>query len=100
MPVHRVLVQAQQQIDVVAVRAHPLVATAERQEDVPASDDRLIRVVRVQMQAAPCQDASEDVAGCRDPLAGSPSDADGEVETTIAHGVLLGGRSPLPGRLT
>ena len=49
MPIHRVLVEAEQQVDAVAVGAHLLVPSAQRQEDVPSPDDRLKRVVRVEV---------------------------------------------------
>ncbi len=49
---------------------------AQGEEDVPAADDRLVGVVRVEMQAAPHEDAGENVAGCCDALAGGATDSD------------------------
>ena len=81
MPVHRVLVETEKQVYAVAVGEHLLIANADRQQDVSAADDRLIGVVRIEVQTTTAEHASEDVARRRDPLAGGSTDGDAEVET-------------------
>ena len=85
VPGHGVLVQGQQKVEPVAVRADFAVADPHREEDVAAPDDRLIGVVGVEVQPATDERAGEDVAGSGDALPGGASDGDGEVETLI-HG--------------
>ena len=89
MPVHRVLVETEQQVYAVAVGEHLFIANAQRQQDVSSADDRLIGVVRIEVQTTPAEHASEDVARRRNSLAGGPPDGDGEIETVRAHGFSL-----------
>ena len=50
MPVHGVLVEAQEQVKFVAVGEDLSIADAHGQEDVPAPDDGLVGVVGAQVQ--------------------------------------------------
>ena len=74
MPVHRVLVQSQQQIELVAVGIDLLVAGAHGEKDVAAADDGLVGVVGVQVQSAAHEGARENVARGGDSLSGRASD--------------------------
>ena len=85
MAVHRVLVQAQQQVHGVPVAVQLLVGDTHHQEDVPASDDGLVGVVGVEMKAAADEYPSQDVAGSGDALSGLPADAHREVVVSRAH---------------
>jgi len=78
MAVHAVLVEWDQQVDPVAYIADLLRAGANGQERVPASNDGLVGVVRVEIQAAPAEDFCEDIARSGHTLAGRASDADGK----------------------
>ena len=78
---HGVLVQAQQQVDVVAVRKGFLLADPHGQQDVSAPDDGLIGVVGVEMKSPANEHPGKDVAGRGNSLPGGTPDGDGEVET-------------------
>ena len=63
MPVHGVLVQAQQHVEAVSMTEYPLIAHAHGEENVPAPDDGLIGVIGVQPQAAARKEPRQDAAG-------------------------------------
>ena len=62
MPIHGILVEGDQYIDFVAHAAHRPVAGADCQERVTAANDRLIRVVGIEVQAAARENACQDVS--------------------------------------
>ncbi len=76
MAIHRVLIERNEDIDLVPHVAHGRVARANGQESVPATNDRLVGVVGVEMEPAPREDASENVPGGGDALAVLAADAD------------------------
>src|SRR5262249_30210909 len=55
------------------------IAGANCQESVAASDDRLVRVVGIEMQSAPRKDQRENVPSGSDPLAVLTANADCEI---------------------
>jgi len=79
--VHGVLVQAQQQVELVAVAVLHFFRHTEGQEDVTASHDGLVRVVRVQVQAAPHEYPREDVPRRCYPLSSLASDGEGKIKS-------------------
>ena len=70
MPVHRVLVQAEEKVEPVSVAIHFLVADSDSEEDVAAADYRLVGVVGVEVKTAPDEYPSQDVAWGGDALSG------------------------------
>src|SRR5581483_3476368 len=76
MAVHRVLVQRNEDVDLVAHVAHRPVARANGQKRVPAANDRLVGVVRVEIKATPRENARQNVAWCGYTLPGLPSNSD------------------------
>ena len=79
MAIHRVLIERDEDVDLVAHVADRAVARANGQESVPAADDRLVGVVGVEMESAPRKDARENVAGGGDALAVLAANADCEI---------------------
>ena len=69
MAVHRILVQRNQHVELVAHAADRAVAGADGQKRVPAANDGLVSVVGVDVQAAPREDAGENITGGGDALA-------------------------------
>jgi hypothetical protein len=69
VPIHRVLIERNEDVDLVAHVANGSVAGANCQESMTATDDRLVSVVGVEMQSAPRKDQREDVPSGSDPLA-------------------------------
>ena len=86
--IHRVLIQRDQQIQAVTHVGDFFRASADREKSVATADDRLIGVVRIQVQAPAAENLREDVSGCSDALTGGASNADGE---GLLHGNLLPG---------
>ena len=80
--VHRILVQAQQQIQLVAVAENVLLGNAEGQENMAAADDGLIGVVGAEVQPAADHDAGQNIAGGGDTLSRFASDAHCEIVIT------------------
>ena len=78
---HGVLVQAEEQVDVVAMRKGFLLADPHGQQNVSAPDDGLIGVVGVEMESPANEHPGKDVAGRGNSLPGSTPDGDGKVET-------------------
>src|SRR5215475_14406084 len=78
MAVDRVLIQRNQQVDPVPHVGYWLQPRADRKKGVAAANDRLIGVVRIQMQPTAAEDLREDIAGRCDALSGCASDADGK----------------------
>ena len=74
MAIHGVLIQRNHQVDVVAEAVDSFGAGADSQESMTAANDRLIRVISENMQAAP----GEYVARRRHTLTRRASNGDGE----------------------
>ena len=82
--VHRVLVERNQHVQLVAHAAHGRLAGPDGQEGVPAPDDRLVGVVGVDVQPAPHEQLGENGAGRGHALAGRPADPDRKI--ALRHG--------------
>src|SRR5438132_14315390 len=79
MAIHRVLIERDEHVDLVAHVAHGRIARANGQECMPTTDDRLIGVVSIEMEPAPREDAGENVPGGGDALAVLATNADCEI---------------------
>src|SRR5438128_5567081 len=79
MAIHRVLIKRDEHVDLVTHVAHGRIARANGQEGMPATDDRLIGVVSIEMEPAPREDAGENVPGGGDALAVLTANADCEI---------------------
>ena len=86
MSVHRVLIEADYQVDDIAMGADLAVTATDSEEGVAAADDGLVGVVGVHVDAPTSKQASEDVPRSRDALSSSAADADYVIERThITH---------------
>ena len=83
--VHSVLIETHQHVEAVAVAVDRPVGDANGKEDVAAAHDRLISVVGVEVKAAACEDAREDVSRRGDALSGRATDGQRKVEPTCVH---------------
>ena len=81
VPIHRVLIQRHEHVELVAVTQDRLVTRAEGQEDVTAANDGLVGIVGVDVEPAPDEDPRQNVAGSGNPLARRAANADGEVDS-------------------
>src|ERR1700751_6013554 len=88
MTIHGVLVQWNQQVEVVPHVGDFFRAGANREKGVAASNNRLVGVVRIQVQATAAEDLCEDVARGRHSLTGGASNSNGE---GLLHSNLLTG---------
>ena len=68
MAIHRVLIERDEDVDLVAHVAHGRVARANGEERVPAADDRLVGVIGVEVEPAPRKNARENIPGGGDAL--------------------------------
>src|SRR2546428_12242489 len=84
VPIHRVLIQRQEHVELVAVTQDRLVTRTEGQKNVAATNDGLVGVVRIDVQPAADEDARQDVAGSGDTLARRAANADGKVDSLHA----------------
>src|SRR5437016_8545215 len=62
VPIDGILIERNQQIDAIAEACHFLNSRANREQRMPASNDRLIGVVRIQVEATPCENLGKDVS--------------------------------------
>src|SRR5262249_17972836 len=88
MTIHRVLVERDQQIKSITHIGDSFRACAYRQESVATANDRLVGVVRIQVQAATTKYFCEDIAGCGNALSRRASDTNSKGPL---HGNLLSG---------
>src|SRR5439155_24463882 len=79
VPIHCVLIERNEDVDLVTHVADWSVAGANCQKRMPAADDRLVSVVGVEMQSAPRIDERENVPSGSDPLAVLTANADCEI---------------------
>src|SRR5215469_11555296 len=79
VPIHRVLIERNEDIYLVTHVADWSVAGANCQKGMTAADDRLVSVVGVEMQSAPRKDKRENVPSGSDPLAVLTANADCEI---------------------
>ena len=66
--IHRVLIERDEQVELVTDAQQGLSSYAQCQEDVSATDNGLIGVVRLEVQSASHEDARQDVARRGDAL--------------------------------
>ena len=83
--VHRVLIEAHEEVDLVAMGVNRPVAHPDGEKDVAAPDDRLVGVVGVEVEAAAHSDSCKYVAGRSDSLTGGTADAQREIKTVAGH---------------
>src|SRR5215468_10160979 len=83
VPIHCVLIERNEGVDLVTHIADRPVTRANCQESMAAADDRLVRVVGVEMQPAPRKDQRENVPSGSDPLAVLTANPDCEIN--FAH---------------
>jgi hypothetical protein len=69
MAIHRVLIEGHQNVELVTECENRGIASAKREENVAAANDRLVRIIGVQVQPAADEDARQDIAGRGDSLA-------------------------------
>src|SRR5439155_1396883 len=79
VPIHCVLIERNEDVDLVTHVADRPVTGADCQESVASADDRLVSVVGVEMQPAPRKDKRENVPSGSDPLAVLTANADCEI---------------------
>src|SRR4030095_7273318 len=79
VPIHRILIERNEYIDLVTHAADGPIARANCQKGVTATDNRLVSVVGVEMHSAPRQDNRETVRSGSDPLAVLTANADCEI---------------------
>src|ERR1700694_5248255 len=79
MAVHGVLVERDHQVELVARRQDRFLARSQGEKDVSATNDRLIGVIRLEVQATADENARQDIAGCRDPLTRCAANADCQI---------------------
>src|SRR5207249_10040282 len=79
MPIHRVLIERNECIDLVTHGTDGPIARANCQKGMTATDNRLVSVVGVEMQSAPRKDKRENVPCGSDSLAVLTANADCEV---------------------
>src|SRR4029079_13509514 len=83
MAIHRVLIERNEDVDLVPHVGHRRVTRPDGQEGMPSTNDRLVGVVSVEVESAPREDASENVAGGGDALAVFTAYADREIYLRI-----------------
>jgi hypothetical protein len=79
VPIHRVLIERNKDIDLVTHVPDSTIARANCQERMAAADDGLVGVVSVEMQPAARKDQRQNVSGGSDPLAVLAAYADCEI---------------------
>ena len=78
VPVHGILIEGNQQVDAITEARHFLNSRANCKKSVPATNDRLIGVVRIQVETTPREDLGEDVSRCSHTLTRGSSYRNGE----------------------
>src|SRR5262249_51146778 len=76
MPIERILIESDQQVEVITVRHHFLFANAQAKPHVSPPHEGLIAVVGENVQPHPGADFRQVVTGGPRPIAGGPTDAD------------------------
>ena len=84
--VHRVLIEADYQVDDIAMGTDLAVTATDGEEGVATTDDGLVGVVGVHVDAPASKQASQDVPRSRNALSSRAADADYVIERThITH---------------
>src|SRR5207245_3171204 len=76
MPIERILIEPDQQVEVVTVRHHFLRANAQAKPHMSPPHEGLIAVVGENVQSQPGADFCQVVTGGPGPITGGPTDAD------------------------
>jgi hypothetical protein len=85
MPVHGLLIEAEQEVPLITVIEHRLIANPHRQKNMPAPDDRLVSVVGIEMQTSAHKDPGENVTRGGNSLACGAADCQRKVKLSCAH---------------
>src|SRR4029450_960482 len=80
MAIHRVLIEGHQNVELVTERENWFIAGAKREENVAAANDRLVRIVGVQVQPAADEDPRQNIAGRGDSLARRAANSNREID--------------------
>src|SRR5262249_29587570 len=76
MPIERILIESDQQVEVITVRHHFLFANTQAKPHVSPPHEGLIAVIGENVQPQPVADFRQVVTGGPRPIAGGPTDAD------------------------
>ena len=76
MAIHRVLIEGHQNVELVTERENRGIAGAKREENVAAANDRLLRIIGIQVQSATNKDPRQYIAGGGDSLACCTANSD------------------------
>src|SRR5206468_7966804 len=87
MPVNRILIERNQEINAIAKTIDLLNTCANRKKGVPATNDRLVCVVCVDVEAAPYEEFGKDVPRRRHTLSGGSAYRDSK--SALDHARLL-----------
>src|SRR5262249_53548387 len=79
VPIHRVLIERNEHVDLVAHVTDGPIARANGQKSMTATDNRLVSVVGVEMKTAPRKNKRENVPSGSDPLTVLAPNSDCEV---------------------
>src|SRR5436853_7816823 len=80
MAIHRILIEGNQNIELVTETENRGIAGAKREENVAAANDRLVRIIGVQVQPSAHEDPRQDIAGRGDSLTGRAANCDREID--------------------
>src|SRR5207244_5090054 len=78
VPVHGILIERNQEIEAIAEACHFLNPRANREQRMPAPNDRLIGVVSIQVEPTPSENLGKDVSRCGHTLTCGPSNRNSE----------------------
>src|SRR5262249_1912993 len=79
MAIHRVLIEGHQNVELVTESENRGITGAKREENVAAANDRLVRIIGVQMQSTTNKYPRQDIAGGGDSLACRTTDCNCEI---------------------
>src|SRR6266850_907322 len=74
MPVHRILIERNQQVNSIAKAPHLFYTCPNRKEGMPATNDGLVSVVRIDVETTPNEDLREDISRCSHTLSCGSAD--------------------------
>src|SRR4030095_13898638 len=80
VPIHRVLIEGNQNVELVTESENRFIAGAKREENVAAANDRLVRIIGVQVQPAADEYSRQDIAGRGDSLTRCAADCNREID--------------------
>src|SRR6266545_760876 len=80
MAIHRVLIEGNQNVELVTESENRFIARAKREENVAAANDRLVRIIGVQVQPSAHEDPRQDIPWRRDSLTRCAADCNREID--------------------